>query len=869
MSLRDVLAELTVKVDITQLEAADRVIDSAIAKLQTLSGLMANLKFPKGVGGSGPKEPGVSVPTLPAGDLETKLAERNARVVALLGDMSAAATPKIQAMQDMVQKAATRLVDLNTKVDNNRALQAAFQARMAESSKVAAQLGPKLAALQAREFELVKSAKAASEAFQAQKEKLQDLGAGAEVVAPKLTMFQRIMAKFGSATSRMADGQLDPSKGMAGNLKQAAQEGDGLFAVLGRLRKMWGLFQFGTAFVAGTLGLKGLVDEMDSASKSAASLGMNIEDFQVLSKFANLAGVATEQLSNIYLQLARNVRLAGDGGKVQQRAFKSLQVETKEANGEFKNTVDIMFETFDALSKVTDNTDKLAMAQQLMGKEAIKLLPAFAAGKQGAMEQLKILRELAVAYDQEAASAAEAFNDTMDLTIHQLRSVALQAVSQALPAILKLVQMFLKVTTTIKDTIRQSSLVQASFAQLGMLLGGMFLLKLFAVTRGANFLASVLLRLSAIALRFVLPLLLLDDVITFLRGGDSLLGRWLEKFKPGGKDAKAWLDIMLRGLAKVKEALSLAVGAFRAFIRGAFGEPVDPADQIKAERFEVLFKEIATKAADALQVIIGRAIEILQEKGYGLGHALLLGLGIFVAKAPELSGRIALTLLKLLLPQVFRVGATMAGSLGTGFLSAIGAFLASPIGLIILAFAAAAGLIYLLFTEKGRAILGAFGEILVTIVRYVIEIAAAIGGKIGEALEGLFATGKEAFDGIKTAAIEFVDWVSDAISNFSWSGFFSGAWEGLGLLKDALGSLFDGGDEQSAIKYGASGSRLRDSDIAAIQAAGGRVGNITNIDQRVQQNTFSGATPAAAKSGMAQASSWYENQSYLNAQEIP
>lgn len=882
MALRDVLAELAVKVDVSELQAADALIDRFIGKVATLSDALARLKFPKmpasgdpaaPSGGRAPGGGGVATPTLPSRTVEEQLAERNARVVALLGDVSAAATPKMQALQDKVRTAATRLVDLNTKVENNRALQARFQEAMTGSAAATAKLGPRLAALQSREFELVKAAKAANEGFLVQREALEDLGQKATVTAPKLTMLQRIMAKLGSPTSRMADGQIDPGASAANNLKQAAKEGDGLFAVLGRLRKIWGLLQFGATLAVGTFGFKTLVNEMDEASKSAAALGMQLDDFQVLSKFAELGGASVEQMSNIYLQLARNVRLAGEGGKVQQRAFKQLEVDTKGANGEFKNTVDLMFETYDALSKMTVNTDRLAIAQQLMGKESVKLLPAFAAGKKGALEQLKVLRELTVAYDQESASAAEAFNDTLALTLHQLRSVAFQGVSILLPHLLSLVKLFLSATKSIKETIRQSSLLQTALAQLALVIGGALMMKLLGTSSILTTIGSLLARLAWLAVRFVLPLLMIEDVVTFLRGGDSLLGRFLDKFKPAGKDAKQWLDIMWNGLKKAQEALGLASAAFRVLINTLLGRPVNPEDVIKAERFQALFKEIATKSGEALMTIFGRAIEVLQEKGYGLGDALKIGIGLFIAAAPGLSARIlgvlGSTLFSVLGKLALRAGLTMATSVGGGFLSAIGAVLASPVALIIAAFAAVAGLLYLLFTEKGRAILYRFGEILVDIVKIAISVAASIGGKIGEAIEGLVDVAAEVGQGIKDTFFAVVEAIQNWISNISFGGIVDGVKSAYNAVKGLLGASED---ELSSIVLGSEGkniSRLRDSDIAAIQDAGGRVGNVTNIDNRKLTNSFSGATPAAAKAGISASTKWFDNSSYLNSEEVP
>src|SRR5690606_25640018 len=124
---------------------------------------------------------------------------------------------------------------------------------------------------------------------------------------------------------------------------------------------------------------------------------------------------------------------ASKGAKDQAQALKDLEIDTKNANGSFRDTTELLFEVGGALSELEDGNKRLAIAQSLLGKGALSILPAFKDGKKAALEQLEALRALTVAYDQDTADAAEAFNDTLDISTHQLRSVALQGVSILLP----------------------------------------------------------------------------------------------------------------------------------------------------------------------------------------------------------------------------------------------------------------------------------------------------------------------------------------------------------------------------------------------------------------------------------------------------
>lgn len=881
-ALREVLAEFQIKVDLSELTAADSAISQFIAKLRELEGAVKNIPKIDKIGKIG---------------MNTK---ESANVT-------------------------SKLVD-----EVNRHTQATRESAQAVRHEVQAQ---EARAKQARDVQ--------------------------EAIAnevKQLTLMQRIRSTFGSESSRRAQGELIPG-GAIKNLQEASREGDGLFAVLGRLRRMWGLLQFSVSGGFALAGIKGLINEMDEASKQATRLNMTIEEYQTVAKFAELAGASTASLSNVIKQLAKNTVNAAEGAKAQAVAFKELGVEIKNNDGTFKDTTTLLFEVGGALGELEDGTKRLAIAQKLLGKEALAILPAFKDGKEAALAQLEALRELAVAYDQETADAAEAFNDTLDITLHQLRAVALQGVSVLLPYLVSLVNWLSQTSKQLKDVMRGSSALQAVIVGLGVAIGAHIVTKLFAAITNLKLLQNLLLRGAQIALRFVLPFLLLESLVTWLRGGDSYLGRLLDKFKPGNKDSKAWLETVLNGFKKFQDALKLLEAAWRVFRSkfwndGTLIKPEDIAkdaelqklwDELKAgvnKAFKEIWEVVKAEGAKALKQMWSDLFKdksegvpsesALTQIGSDIGTWILAGLAAKLAGSFALSiatefaagfaaeigrvlligGRAAIGSLLVgmtkasaaLFAKAAALGSGIATSIGSGILAAMAAVTAP-----VMAVAVAAGAVLLLiFSEKAREVAYDIGEKLVDGIIWIVRAIRGWGPKIWEAAKYIAKGFVQAHIDAVDAIIEYIprikDALIDAITNFNWGDFLNAGLNAIKKLGSVIGDVFaavvdflknpfaflDGigdkiksiTDNVERIAWGSEGrgiSNLTQEELDGIRAAGGVIapGTIrtpqTIIDKRSVNQSFNGVqNPNEVRRATSGAVRWVDSSSnaFLDAQEV-
>lgn len=306
-------------------------------------------------------------------------------------------------------------------------------------------------------------------------------------------------------------------RSITGLIRAAA---DGFNEVTEAVGKIVGVIGDVAAFVGETISAGGAMAD------AAAAAGMTTEAYQRLGFIAGLAGVETDTLRQAVIRLQRSAIQAsrGSGGELGD-VYRRLGVSVRDASGQFKDGVTLFREVGLALNDVTSQTERAALAQQLFGRSGAQLLPIFASGEDGIARIEARFRELGGGMSGEFVAAADAADDAMaelSLAWTGLRS---ELVVALIPAIRD-------VTTFLADSVawlvrlaRTSEIVEATFIGLGIALGVLGALLAPVVIPG-------FLVLAAVAALVVGPIaflvLLIDDLLVFMRGGKSVIGRFLD-----------------------------------------------------------------------------------------------------------------------------------------------------------------------------------------------------------------------------------------------------------------------------------------------------------------------------------------------------
>lgn len=174
-------------------------------------------------------------------------------------------------------------------------------------------------------------------------------------------------------------------------------------------------------------------DDLNTLSKVYS---INTTDLQKYAVAADLVDVSVEDIAKSHVKLEKSMYSANNGSKAQAEAFEKLGVSVTNADGSLRDSDAVWQDTIAALGTMTNETERDALAQQLMGKSAANLNPLIE--DQG--ETYKNLSDTLAQYDlelvdQETLDGANQFNDALD-TMKAMGTVALQTVGSQLAAYL-------------------------------------------------------------------------------------------------------------------------------------------------------------------------------------------------------------------------------------------------------------------------------------------------------------------------------------------------------------------------------------------------------------------------------------------------
>lgn len=356
-------------------------------------------------------------------------------------------------------------------------------------------------------------------------------------------------------------------------LNRAKRSAQGLFASLGGLKNAFLGLGAGLGIIRLTQFTKATLEQVDALGKMSLAIGVNTDDLQVLGQFAVEAGTDLNAVQATIKTLARASSEASDGVAEYADTFKALGIEVDDAaTGKLKPAIDLFFEVGGALGDMDNATKRLALSQEVFGKGAIKLLPGFKDGSKAAREQFKALQKIAVVYDKDLIDSTQAFNDRLSRSALVFKRFAAGALKFLLPVFDGL----LDATDAVDKGLSSlsTSLGRVPFKRLATA-AALVATKLIPIraiftaiiSRAAAMVGSfggltgilarlgrVLLVASRFILRFLLPFLIIDDIIVLFQKGDSAIGRFIDSMFGLGT-ANAVIDSIRTGFNLVKDAI--------------------------------------------------------------------------------------------------------------------------------------------------------------------------------------------------------------------------------------------------------------------------------------------------------------------------
>ncbi|MDR1364087.1 MAG: phage tail protein [Oscillospiraceae bacterium] len=160
--------------------------------------------------------------------------------------------------------------------------------------------------------------------------------------------------------------------------------------------------------------------------KAAASYGDNIltmsqqtgistQKLQELSAISELVDVDLDTMTKSMAKNIKSMSSAQSGSGAVSEAYKKLGVAITDSNGNLKDSEEVYWASIDALSKISNETERDALAMQLFGKSAQELNPLIAQGSAGIAEMTQYAYQIGAVLSEDVLTSLGAMDDQFQI----------------------------------------------------------------------------------------------------------------------------------------------------------------------------------------------------------------------------------------------------------------------------------------------------------------------------------------------------------------------------------------------------------------------------------------------------------------------
>lgn len=187
---------------------------------------------------------------------------------------------------------------------------------------------------------------------------------------------------------------------------------------------------FGAAFVA----TKKVAESFDAVAKNSKKLGVTTDAYQEMDYWAGQNGVSSADMEKAVGRLNQRMGEAAAGNEKYSTALSTLGVDMKGVKDGTVSTEDAMTQSVKALSEMTNEQEKAALASELFGtKLGRELMPALQDGSLSLEDAAKKAEELGIVIDNDTLQSAEKFNDTWDDLTRATQAFGKKALGAVMP----------------------------------------------------------------------------------------------------------------------------------------------------------------------------------------------------------------------------------------------------------------------------------------------------------------------------------------------------------------------------------------------------------------------------------------------------
>ena len=188
--------------------------------------------------------------------------------------------------------------------------------------------------------------------------------------------------------------------------------------------------------------VKELSDFGDQIDKESQKLNISAENYQKLSYAMDMSGASIDDVSKGMKAIVADLGKMSNGVAGANDKYKKLGISLKNSNGTLKSSEQVLFDSIDALAKMSDETKRNAIAQEIFGKSAAELTPLLNSGSEGIKEMMQEAERYGMVMSNEAVENSALFNDSLTRLKNTMRGMKTKALSPFLLGITQLMNGF-------------------------------------------------------------------------------------------------------------------------------------------------------------------------------------------------------------------------------------------------------------------------------------------------------------------------------------------------------------------------------------------------------------------------------------------
>lgn len=304
-------------------------------------------------------------------------------------------------------------------------------------------------------------------------------------------------------------------------------------------------------------------EEAAQLRKASKQLGFNVQDLERFQFAAGQAGVAADDLNTGLRFLERNAYEAGRKGGEVGKYFTALGINVKGANGQIKPIIELVSEVSDQFRDIKDPAEQTATAMRLFGRSGASIIPFLQMGSAEIERLGDEVEHLGGGFSDAFHKASGEFRKHHKAIGMLKRSIKDQLALQAIPALMHVGHAAEKMGLAFIKANKNGEMMRLAMAAFAFMALSR-LPQIVAALKHMNW------QLYLAAAKLLAVFIILEDIVTWLRGGESVIGGFFGLFAPGVNEAAAQLgqffsfitsswDNLTKALSVIPSAIGMAL----------------------------------------------------------------------------------------------------------------------------------------------------------------------------------------------------------------------------------------------------------------------------------------------------------------------